>query len=170
MSRPHSINPQCWRTISRLMFKHLVLHKPLAILDLETTGTDPQNDRIVEIGILKALPDGRHQHYNRRVNPGIPIPSEAKAVHGITDADVADELRFEQLAPDLRAFLDDCDLCGFNLNRFDLRFLDVEFNRASQPLTLEGRAILDPMEIFHAREPRDLSAAVRYYCGREHED
>jgi DNA polymerase-3 subunit epsilon len=151
------------------MFKHLVLHKPLAILDTETTGTDPQADRIVEISILKALPDGRQTHRHHRVNPGIRIPPEATAIHGITDADVANQPRFAELAADLRGFLDGCDLCGFNLKRFDLRVLYIEFNRAAQPLSLEGRAILDPMEIFHSREPRDLAAAVRFYCGREHE-
>jgi DNA polymerase-3 subunit epsilon len=152
------------------MFKHLVLHKPLAILDLETTGTDTQNDRIVEIGILKVLPHGAQECRNHRVNPGVPIPPAATAIHGIADADVAQEPRFAQLAADLHSFLDGCDLCGFNLKRFDLRVLYVEFNRAGQPLSLEGRAILDPMEIYHAREPRDLAAAVRFYCGREHED
>lgn len=152
------------------MFKHLVLHKPLAIIDLETTGTDPQTDRIVEIGILKALPDGGKEHRNHRVNPGIPIPPEATVIHGIADIDVANEPRFVQLAANLRAFLEGCDLCGFNLKRFDLRVLYVEFNRASLPFSLEGRAILDPMEIFHAREPRDLRAAVHFYCGREYEN
>jgi DNA polymerase-3 subunit epsilon len=151
------------------MFKHLVLYRPLAILDVETTGTDPQNDRIVEIGILKILPDGRQEHRNQRVNPGIPIPPEATAIHGIADTDVANEPRFTQLAANLLTFLEGCDLSGFNLKRFDLRVLYAEFNRASHPLSLEGRAILDAMEIFHAREPRDLTAAVRFYCGREHE-
>jgi DNA polymerase-3 subunit epsilon len=151
------------------MFKHLVLQKPLVILDLETTGTDPQTARIVEIGILKILPNGRQKERHYRLNPGVPIPFEATAVHGITDADVANEPRFEELAADLRAFLDGCDLCGFNIKRFDLRVLYLEFNRISQPLTLEGRAIVDAMEIFHSREPRDLPAAVRFYCGREHE-
>jgi DNA polymerase-3 subunit epsilon len=151
------------------MFNYLVLHKPLAILDLETTGTEPQTDRIVEISVLKALPDGRQRHRNQRINPGIPIPAAATDVHGIADADVADEPAFEDIATELRVFLDGCDLCGFNLKRFDLRLLYAEFKRAGQPLSLEGRAILDLMEIFHAREPRDLAAAVRFYCGREHE-
>jgi DNA polymerase-3 subunit epsilon len=150
------------------MFKHLVLHKPLAILDLETTCTDPQTARIIEIGILKILPDGRQDHSNQRVNPGIPIPPSATAIHGITDTDVAHEPRFEQIAAGLRTFLEGCDLCGFNLKRFDLRVLHAEFTRAAQILSLEGRAILDPLEIYHARERRDLTAAVRFYCGREH--
>jgi DNA polymerase-3 subunit epsilon len=151
------------------MFKHLVLHKPLAIIDLETTGTDPQTDRIVEISILKALPNGRLEQRNQRVNPGIAIPPEATAIHGIGDADVANEPRFKHLAAELHIFLDGCDLCGFNLKRFDLRVLHVEFTRAAQVLSLESRAIIDPMEIFHARERRDLPAAVRFYCCREHE-
>jgi DNA polymerase III subunit epsilon len=152
------------------MFKHLVLHKPLVILDLETTGINPQTDRIVEISVLKAMPDGRQEQRTRRVNPCMPIPPDATAIHGIADADVANEPRFAQLAASLRRLLDGCDLCGFNLKRFDLPFLNAEFNRASLPLSLEGRAILDPMEIFHTREPRDLPAAVRFYCGREHEN
>jgi len=151
------------------MFKHLVLHKPLAIIDIETTGTDPQTDRIVEIGILKALPDGQEEQRNRRINPGIPIPPSATAIHGITDADVANKPHFKQIAAGLRAFLEGCDLCGFNLKRFDLRVLHVEFTRAGKVLPLEGRAILDPLEIYHTRERRDLTAAVRFYCGREHE-
>jgi DNA polymerase-3 subunit epsilon len=151
------------------MFKHLVLNKPLAILDLETTGTDPLTDRIIEIGILKVLPEGQQKHCNYRVNPGIPIPPEATAIHGIADTDVATAPSFADLASNVWAFLEGCDLCGFNLKRFDLRVLYVECNRASQPLSLEGRVILDPMEIFHARERRDLAAAVRFYCGREHE-
>jgi DNA polymerase-3 subunit epsilon len=151
------------------MFKHLVLHKPLAIIDLETTGTDPQTDRIVEISILKVLPDRRQKIRTYRVNPGTTIPSEASAVHGITYADVANEPSFNQLAADLFEFLDGCDLCGFNFKRFDMRLLYLEFKLAGQPLSLEGRAILDPMEIFHARERRDLSAPVRFYLRREHD-
>jgi DNA polymerase-3 subunit epsilon len=115
------------------------------------------------------MPDGRQVQRARRVNPGVPIPPEATAIHGIVDADVAKEPRFPQFAASLQRFLDGCDLCGFNLKRFDLRFLSAEFSRASQSFSLTGRAILDPMEIFHAREPRDLAAAVRFYCGREHE-
>src|SRR5690242_8632899 len=147
------------------MLLNITLEKPLAVIDLETTGTDPQNDRIVEISILKILPDGRRRHRTRRLNPGIPIPPAATAVHGITDADVAGEPRFEQVAQGLLDFLDGCDLCGFNLKRFDLRVLYCEFARAGRRLPLEGRALVDPMEIFHRREPRDLNAAVRTYLG-----
>jgi DNA polymerase-3 subunit epsilon len=152
------------------MFKHLVLHKPLAILDLETTGIDVQTASIVEIAIVKITPDLEREERCHRVNPGVPIPPAATAVHGITDADVANEPQFAALAADLRMFLDACDLCGFNLKRFDLRVLYAEFKRADLPLCLDGRAILDPMEMFHRREPRDLTAAVKFYCGREHRD
>jgi DNA polymerase-3 subunit epsilon len=151
------------------MFKNLKLERPLAILDLETTGTDPQQDRIVEISVLKALPGGQVEQRTHRLNPGIPIPPEVTAVHGISDADVAGAPRFADVAPGLLAFLDGCDFCGFNIKRFDLRLLYYEFARAGLALPLDGRAIVDALEIFHTYERRDLSAAVRFYCGREHE-
>ncbi len=152
------------------MFKNLTLHKPLAIIDLETTGTDTQSDRIVEVAILRCEPRGKRSRLTFRINPGIPIPVSATEVHGITDADVAGEPSFAEVAGDLLAFLDSCDLCGFNLKRFDLRLLHVEFGRVGLELPLMGRAILDVLEIFHAYEKRDLSAAVRFYCGRDHDD
>jgi DNA polymerase-3 subunit epsilon len=150
------------------MLTSISLEKPLAVIDLETTGTDVKNDRIVEISVLKIRPDGERIHRTRRLNPGRPIPPEATAIHGITDADVAVEPRFEQVADALLAFLDGCDFCGFNLKRFDLRMLYGELSRTGRKLVLEGRAIIDPMEIFHRQEPRDLAAAVRTYLGRDH--
>lgn len=151
------------------MLTNLELHRPLAVLDLETTGTDPQTDRIVEISVLRLNPGGRPDLRTQRVHPGRPIPSEASAVHGIYDADVAAMPAFEEIARGFLAFLDGCDLCGFNIKKFDLRLLHVEFTRAGLTLALDGRAIIDPLEIFHAFERRDLSAAVRFYCGREHD-
>jgi len=151
------------------MLVNLSLDRPLAVIDLETTGTDLKTDRIVEISVLKIGPDGERTHRTRRLNPGRPIPPEATAVHGITDADVAGEPRFEQVADALLAFLDGCDLCGFNLKRFDLRILYGEVLRAGRKLVLEGRAIIDPMEIYHRQQPRDLAAAVRTYLGRDHQ-
>jgi DNA polymerase-3 subunit epsilon len=151
------------------MFLNITLTRPLAVIDLETTGIDPQKDRIIEISILKILSAGQRIQRTRRLNPGVPIPPEATAIHGITDADVAGEPRFEQVADRLLAFLDGCDLCGFNLKRFDLRVLYCQFARAGRSLSLEGRALVDPMQIFHRCEPRDLPAAVRRYLGREHE-
>jgi DNA polymerase III subunit epsilon len=152
------------------VFKNLVLEKPLAIIDLETTGTDTQNDRIVEIGILKVAPDGGRLGRLFRINPGIPIPPAATNVHGITDQDVAEESCFADVATELLALLDGCDLCGFNLKRFDLRLLHAEFGRVRLQLQLTGRAILDVLEIFHTYEKRDLAAAVRFYCGRGHDN
>jgi DNA polymerase-3 subunit epsilon len=155
-------------TIGGIMLENLALERPLAVIDLETTGIDPQKDRIVEIGILKLLPTGGREPFSRRINPGMPIPSGATAIHGISDADVAGALRFEEVADALLALLDGCDCCGFNLKRFDLRVLHAEFARAGRTLSLEGRSLIDAMEIFHRYEPRDLAAAVRFYLGREH--
>jgi DNA polymerase-3 subunit epsilon len=126
------------------MFKNLVLEKPLAVIDLETTGTDPQSDRIVEIGILKVTADGRRFRLILRLNLEVPIPPAATEVHGITDADVADEPRFADVADNLIAFLDGCDLCGFNLKRFDLRLLHTEFTRAGKPLSLRCLSVAIP--------------------------
>lgn len=149
------------------MFKNLTLERPLAVFDLETTGTDVKVDRIVEISVLKIHPDGSRDHRTRRLNPTVPIPAEASAIHGISDADVADAPTFRQIANDLLAFLEGCDLCGFNIKRFDLRLLAGEFMRVGVSFSLDRRAIVDPLEIFHSFERRDLSAAMRFYCGQE---
>jgi DNA polymerase-3 subunit epsilon len=103
------------------------------------------------------------------LNPGIPIPAAATAIHGITDADVANQNSFRQVARSLAAYLEGCDLCGYNIWIFDLRMLIHEFKRAEVPFSVEGRHIIDPCRIFHKREPRDLTAALRFYCGKEHE-
>lgn len=150
------------------MFKNLALTRSLAVLDLETTGVNPQTDRIVEVSVLKILPDGEKRHVTRRLNPGIPIPAEASEVHGISDADVASEPGFGAVAKSLLQLLDGCDLCGFNIRRFDLRLLHAEFQRAGLTFPLAGRAVIDPLHIFHSRERRDLVAAVQFYLGREH--
>jgi DNA polymerase III subunit epsilon len=151
------------------MLKNIRLDRPLVVLDLETTGTRVQTDRIVEISLLKLLPDGTNQIKTRRLNPGIPIPAEASAIHGITDADVASEPSFRQIARGLVAHLDGCDLCGYNVWNFDLKMLVNEFKRAEVSFSVEGRRILDPCRIFHKREPRDLTAALKFYCRMEHE-
>jgi DNA polymerase-3 subunit epsilon len=151
------------------MFRNLALQRPLAILDLETTGIDLKNDRIVEISVLTVRPNGSSEQHTERLNPGIPIPTEVAAIHGITDADVAGAPRFAERADFLLGLLEGCDLCGYNIKRFDLPLLHQEFLRAGRTLSLEGRAILDPQEIFHTREPRDLSAAVKFYTGAVHD-
>ena len=150
------------------MVTHLELSRPLAVIDLETTGTDTKDARIVEISVLRVEPSGVRDHRTRRVNPGIPIPPEATAIHGIRDEDVANEPSFADKAKGLIQLLDGCDLCGFNLKRFDLRVLYCEFQRAGIRFDMEGRAIVDPMEMFHQMEPRHLAAAVRFYLGRDH--
>src|SRR5918997_4470557 len=143
------------------MLKNIALERPLAVIDLETTGTDPKCDRIIEVSALKLAPGGEADHRTRRVNPGVPIPPEATAVHGITDDDVADSPTFRAIAPGLARYLDGCDLAGFNVLNFDLRLLVAEYNRAGMTFPVAGRRVVDACKIFHKREPRDLAAA---YC------
>lgn len=145
------------------------LTRPLVFFDLETTGVDAKTARIIEISVAKHMPDGTVESKTRRFNPGMPIPAEATAVHGITDADVAHEPEFERVASGLASFLADCDLAGYNLIRYDLPLLEAEFRRAEVPFSLKGRQVLDVMRIFHRKEPRDLAGACRFYLGREHD-
>lgn len=146
------------------------LERPLVFFDLETTGLDFKNDRIIELAFIKVTPQGDVLERVRRFNPGIPIPPEATKVHGITDADVADEVPFCRTAKSLVETLDGCDLAGFNIRRFDLQMLLQELRRCGVELPMEGRRILDMQTIFHREEPRDLSAAARLYLGRDHEE
>ena len=146
------------------------LERPLVFFDIETTGLDLKNDRIVELALIRVSPQGDVLERVRRFNPGMPIPPEATAVHGITDADVADKARFCARAKSLHRLLEGCDLAGFNIRRFDLHMLIAEFRRCGLDFSLEGRWIIDVQNIFHREEPRDLSAAARFYLGREHEE
>jgi DNA polymerase-3 subunit epsilon len=146
------------------------LDRPLVFFDLETTGLDFKNDRIIELAFIKVTPQGDVLERVRRFNPGIPIPPEATRVHGITDADVANELPFCRTARSLVEALEGCDLAGFNIRRFDVQMLLEELKRCGQELSLEGRRVLDVQTIFHREEPRDLSAAARFYLGRDHEE
>ena len=141
---------------------------PLVFLDLETTGLSFLHDRIVELAIIKVTPRGDVLERVRRFHPGIAIPHEATAVHGITDEDVRHEVPFAARARSLAALLDDCDLAGFNVRRFDLPMLMAEFRRTGIDFDLQRRRIIDIQAIFHREEPRDLSAAARFYLGREH--
>lgn len=149
-------------------FVHLNLTRPLAVLDLETTGILPRLDRIVEIAVVKFAPSGERTRFLGRVNPGIPIPPAATVVHRIRDEDVADCPTFGAIAPSLNRFLKPCDLCGFNLKRFDLPCLLAEFARVEIHFPLNRRGVVDVLEIYRQREPRDLAAAARRYLGREH--
>jgi DNA polymerase-3 subunit epsilon len=151
----------------------LVLTRPLVFIDLETTGVDPRNDRIVEISLMKVFPPGPDGTSpepvvrTRRVNPGMPIPPGASAVHHITDADVAAEPRFEHLAKALAELLSDCDFAGFGVRRYDLPLLCAEFKRAGVAFDPAGRHVVDGKDIFHLKEPRTLTAAYALYCGGE---
>jgi len=145
----------------------LQLQRPLAVIDAESTGLDPRTARIVRLTILKVMPDGPRELKSNLVNPGEAISPGATAVHGLTDDDVADAKPFRAYARSLAAYLDGCDLAGFAIERFDLPLLEAEFRRAGVEFTLQGRAVVDAMAIFHKLEPRDLRAAYRHYAGAE---
>lgn len=149
---------------------NLKLTKPLCIFDLETTGTHLAKDRIVEISILKVSPTGDRQDHTWRVNPEIPIPPGATAVHGISDADVAHAPTFKELAPKIMAAIKDADLCGYNSNRFDVPMLAEAFLRAGHDFDLDKCRLVDVQVLFFKKEPRDLSAAYRFYCDKQLDD
>jgi DNA polymerase-3 subunit epsilon len=146
----------------------LELKRPLAFFDLETTGIDPQRDKIVEIALVRVDPVGGRSSFASRINPGRPIPKDATAVHGITDADVASAPAFREVARRLLDALGDADLAGFNIRRFDVPLLEREFRDCGLDLALASRWIVDAMTIFHRKEPRDLTAAVRFFLDRDH--
>jgi DNA polymerase-3 subunit epsilon len=149
------------------MTHNLKLKKPLAFFDLETTGVDTVNDRIVEISMLKAQPDGSTSQKTMRINPEMPIPAEASAVHGIYDEDVRDCPVFRKAAHEIQSFLEGCDLAGYNSVKFDLPLLVEEFIRSGIEFDISKRRMVDAQRIFHHMEPRTLGAAYRFYCGRE---
>lgn len=142
----------------------LKLTRPLAFIDLETTGTNLGTDRIVEIGMIKILPDGNQSAKRKLINPEMPIPQASADIHGITDEMVKDAPTFRQAAPDIRQFLDNCDLGGYNSNRFDIPMLVEEFLRAGVEFDTKGRKFVDVQKIFHMMEQRTLSAAYKFYC------
>lgn len=148
----------------------LKLRKPLAFFDLETTGINLIRDRIVEISIAKAMPDGSVQVRTERINPEMPIPLETSLIHGLYDEDVADKPPFKQLAKSLAHFLEGCDLAGFNSNRFDVPMLVEEFLRAGIDFDTKNRRLIDAQRIYHMMEPRNLSAAYKFYCGKSLKD
>ncbi|MFA6233044.1 MAG: 3'-5' exonuclease [Bacteroidota bacterium] len=156
--------------MSALTQHDLKLSKPLAFIDLETTGINTQSDRIVEIAVVKYPPRGTVREFEHRINPEIPIPQSATTVHGITDADVALAPTFAQVAQRLIDFLDDCDISGFNVRRFDLPLLQQEFRRCGMEFDMSNRNVVDVQTIYHMKEPRDLSAALQFYCNRDHVD
>ena len=147
----------------------LALQRPLAFFDLETTGIKIGKDRIVQVGVVRLDPDGVRTSYQSLVNPGIPIPAEATAIHGITDLDVAMAPTLDAIATELLDQLAGCDLAGFNCLRFDVPFLAEEFFRVGVEWDYANLRVVDVARIYHQMEPRNLSAALKYYCGREHE-
>ena len=148
----------------------LNLKNPIVFLDLETTGVDPAKDRIVEISLVKVFPDGTKEVKTRRINPEMPIPPEATAVHGITDEDVKDCPRFREIAKSLAAYIEGCDFGGFNSNKFDIPVLAEEFLRAGVDIDLKKRKMVDVQNIFHKMEQRTLVAAYKFYCNKDLEN
>ena len=145
----------------------LQLARPIAFFDLETTGVNLATDRIIEVAIIKILPDGTRQVKRKLINPGIPIPAETTAIHGITDEMVKDAPSFKQCGNELKQFIENCDMGGYNSNRFDIPILMEEFLRAGMEVDLSTRKMVDVQHIFYKMEPRTLTAAYKYYCDKE---
>lgn len=149
----------------------LKLTKPIVFFDLETTGVQVGTDHIVEICLHKVNPDGSERTLIQRVRPATPdghtihIPEATTAIHGISDADVADKPTFKELAPEIVAFIGDADLAGYNSNKFDVPMLVEELLRVGVPFSLKNRYLVDVQNIFHKMESRTLKAAYRFYCG-----
>jgi DNA polymerase-3 subunit epsilon len=148
----------------------LNLRKPLVILDLETTGVNIATDRIVEFSALKVSPGGSEEWLTMRLNPGIPISPEATRIHGITDADVANEPHFKDVARKIISFLEGSDLAGFNSMKFDIPVLCEEFLRVNVDFNPARHRYVDVQVIFHKKEQRTLSAAYKFYCNLELEN
>lgn len=149
------------------MIMKLNLTRPLVFFDLETTGTSITRDRIVEISYIKVFPDGTTEEKCRRINPEMHIPEASTAIHHITDDDVKDAPAFRQIAVSLNEQLEDCDIAGYNSNKFDVPLLVEEFARAGVNFQIAGRRFVDVQNIFHKMEQRTLVAAYRFYCGKE---
>lgn len=147
--------------------RHLKLTRPLTFFDLETTGVDPDNDRIVQLALIRVEPDGARSTYETLVNPQRPIPPQATAVHGISDDDVRDQPPFAGIVKRVEAMLAGSDLAGYNSIRFDGPLLQAELRRAGSELDLRAAKHLDALVIFRLMEPRNLTAAYRKFCGKE---
>ena len=146
------------------------LDRPLIVFDIEATGTSARADRIIELAAIRIDPDGTETSGYWLLNPGVPIPIETTAIHGITDEIVRSCPTFKEKALEILTFFGEADFAGFNAGRFDIPMLAEEFSRAGIPFDADRRRLLDAQRIFHTKEPRDLSAALRFYCGHEHAD
>ena len=143
---------------------------PVVFFDLETTGTDINKDRIVEICYLKVWPNGNEDAHTMRINPGMHIPEESSKVHGIYDDDVKDCPTFKEVAKNIAKDFEGAEIAGFNSNRFDVPLLAEEFLRADVDIDLARHRFIDVQVIFHKKEQRTLSAAYKFYCGKNLED
>ena len=148
----------------------LNLKNPLIFFDLETTGINITKDKIVEISYIKIYPNGKKETKTLRINPGMPIPPESTQIHHITDADVANAPTFKEVAKELANTFEGCDVAGFNSNRFDLPLLSQEFLNAGVDVDFSRRKFIDVQTIYHKMEQRNLSAAYKFYCGKNLED
>ena len=146
---------------------NISLTRPLVFFDVETTGLNVGKDKIIELALLKINPDGSEEERVWRFNPEMPISKEAEAVHGICNADLKEEPIFAEIADSILTFLENCDLAGYNSNKFDLPLLVEEFLRVDKEFDLMDRQCIDVQNIFHKMEPRNLSAAYRFYCQKE---
>jgi DNA polymerase-3 subunit epsilon len=144
----------------------LKLKRPIAFLDLETTGVNVSCDRIVELSVLKVSPNGKEEWMSTRINPGVPIPPKVTAIHGITDKDVECAPAFKDVAKKLATFLEGCDLAGYNAIKFDIPMLAEEFLRVNVDFNFVRRRYVDAQVIFHKKEQRTLTAAYQFYCNR----
>lgn len=144
----------------------LQLQRPIAFIDLETTGINIATDRIVEIAIVRINPDGTKVTKRKLINPLMPIPAESTAIHGISNEMVKDAPSFKQVANEIKQFIDQCDLGGYNSNRFDIPMLVEEFLRTGLDFTVDGRKLVDVQRVFHLMEQRTLSAAYQFYCNK----
>ena len=145
----------------------LKLKRPIIFFDLETTGVDTSKDRIVEISLVKVMPDGEEIIKTRRLNPQMHIPAEATAMHGLTGEDGRDCPTFAQVAKSPEQFIHGCDFGGFNSNRFDLPMLVEEFLRVGINVDFKKRKFIDVQNIFHKMEQRTLVAAYKFYCNKD---
>ncbi|MEX1363966.1 MAG: 3'-5' exonuclease [Nannocystaceae bacterium] len=173
MPSPESGTPATDETIARLgpRFEALwrSLTRPVVFFDIEATGTDPVNDRIVELSVVRVElpPAGITAPRTWRINPGVRIPVEASEIHGIHNEDLVEAPDFASIAPELVEVFAGADVAGFSVGRFDVRILSAELARAGSELDISRSRVIDSQVIFHQREPRNLSAALRFYCDKD---
>ena len=168
--RPLAIQPLFHQPLTITCTMQLNLKVPICFFDLESTGTNIIHDRIIEIAVIKMMPNGEVVKKTNRINPGIPIPVESSAVHGIYDKDVAGKPSFKEVAKDYARLFEGADLSGFNIIKFDVPMLVEEFLRAGMEFDYDRKKIVDVQKIYHLMEKRNLAAAYRFYCHQELEN